>query len=692
MKKEVYIYHCSENASEVLLMNLEASFSGNVKYINESEIGAPDLLKHKTLAILTDQFLKNKKCLDPLLTAFLQLKENNFFSIIYYHKSINRSDKHYEVKSNGRIDLYYYRNFWERRYSQERKWIIDSGNLKIPQRLSYLAELKQIKEHLSEIIHHLSALPMINLEEMLNHPSELLDNWYRGKGTREDDIFNHLTSNEIITRVPGLDLPKDENNEFTDNNVDQDEKFFGSELLKKLVHFKKSQLGDAEIAEDFIEEELARKQRELAHESNNHSFSDQGYTSSIDFENDSNSKKLEAATPNSSEGFEEKSDLENTRIIIDDEWDEGEIHEGKSIKLDDELQALLTGKQKLSSFNEKEDQDDQVEMKGNDMRVEYFYGKACEAYEQNMLEKAQKHYEKAKELAPWIKTSENEAIFYQKKPKDISALKKSLKNDLNQTVDGSLSIMITGASAGIGRATAIKLASMGHDLILTGRRKKRLKKLKKAITKEFGIKIHILSFDIRNREQGQKKIKEYLSEGKKIDVLINNAGLASGLSSIEEGDYDDWDRMIDTNVKGLLNVSRCIIPHMVERKVGHIINMGSIAGKEVYPKGNVYNASKFAVGALTKAMRLDLVGKNIRVSEIAPGHVEETEFAIVRFHGDEAKAQIYDDFNPLTSKDIADIIAFALHQPPHVNIQEILVMGTQQASASTIDRSGRKFD
>lgn len=250
-------------------------------------------------------------------------------------------------------------------------------------------------------------------------------------------------------------------------------------------------------------------------------------------------------------------------------------------------------------------------------------------------------------------------------------------------------VLITGATSGIGKATAEVFAREGHDLILTARRSERLKALGDYLETMHQIKVTTLSFDVRDKDACKAALESLPNQWKDIDILINNAGLAKGFSTIDEGEYEHWETMIDTNIKGLLYMTRLISPGMVARKQGHIINIGSIAGKEVYPKGNVYCASKFAVDALTKAMRLDLHTHGIRVSQVSPGHVEETEFALVRFDGDEDKSKIYNDFNPLRSIDVAETIYFMASRPAHVNIQDILLMGTQQASATVIDRSGR---
>jgi len=246
-------------------------------------------------------------------------------------------------------------------------------------------------------------------------------------------------------------------------------------------------------------------------------------------------------------------------------------------------------------------------------------------------------------------------------------------------------IMITGATAGFGRATAVKFASNGYNVIVTGRRKDRLDELEKDLS-EFNIKVLKLNFDVRNREETVKAIETLPSGWKNIDILVNNAGLASGLSHIDDGDADDWDRMIDTNVKGLLYVTRAVSPLMVSRKKGHIFNISSIAGKEVYENGNVYCASKHAVDALSKAMRIDLLKHNIRVTNIAPG-MAETEFSIVRFKGDSEKADaVYKGVDPLTAGDIAEVIYFCATLPVHVCINDLVITPTQQANVTNVAR------
>ncbi len=243
--------------------------------------------------------------------------------------------------------------------------------------------------------------------------------------------------------------------------------------------------------------------------------------------------------------------------------------------------------------------------------------------------------------------------------------------------------LVTGATSGIGRATAIALAKEGYHIIATGRRAERLQELQAQLA---GTPVLPLQFDVRDKEAVQQAITSLPEEWQAIEVLVNNAGNAHGLSPIQSGSLDDWDAMLDINVKGLLYVSRAVMPLMVERQRGHIINIGSIAGKEVYANGNVYCASKYAVDAISQAMRIDLVQAGIKVSEINPGLVE-TEFSEVRFKGDKDRAAgVYKGLEPLRAEDIADLIAFVVTRPAHVNLAEILILPAAQASATVLHR------
>jgi 3-hydroxy acid dehydrogenase/malonic semialdehyde reductase len=245
--------------------------------------------------------------------------------------------------------------------------------------------------------------------------------------------------------------------------------------------------------------------------------------------------------------------------------------------------------------------------------------------------------------------------------------------------------LVTGATSGIGEATARLLAENNFQLIICGRREDRLATLAQELSKK--TKVTSLSFDVREKQSVEKAIRSLPDAWKKIDVLINNAGNAHGLDPIQKGNVDDWDAMIDINVKGLLYVSKEVIPGMTERKSGHIINLGSIAGKEAYPNGNVYCASKFAVDALTQGIRMDLNPFGIKVTSINPGLVE-TEFALVRFKGDADRASnVYKGIQPLKGTDIADIILYVLSAPAHVVLADITVFPTAQASAAVVNRN-----
>jgi len=245
---------------------------------------------------------------------------------------------------------------------------------------------------------------------------------------------------------------------------------------------------------------------------------------------------------------------------------------------------------------------------------------------------------------------------------------------------------VTGASAGFGKATAELFAAHGWDVVITGRRKTRLEVLERQLKEKFNIDVLTLAFDVRNPDEVKKAIDSLPEKWKQIDLLVNNAGLAAGLGPIHEGLLSDWEDMIDTNIKGLLYMTRSIAPMMVKNGKGHIINIGSIAGKEVYANGNVYCATKHAVDALTKATRIDLVSHGIKVTQIAPG-MAETEFSIVRFKGDDEKAKsVYKGLHPLTAQDIAETIWWVASRPAHVNINDIVIMPTAQANATTTIR------
>ncbi len=247
-------------------------------------------------------------------------------------------------------------------------------------------------------------------------------------------------------------------------------------------------------------------------------------------------------------------------------------------------------------------------------------------------------------------------------------------------------VFVTGASSGIGRACAEVFAQHGAKLLLAARRFQALERLATELREKYDSSIHTLTLDVRNREEVAKQIAALPDEWSQIDILINNAGLAAGLDKFQDASIDDWEQMIDTNIKGLLYVTYAVLPKMIEHKYGHIINIGSLAGHDVYPAGSVYCATKFGVNALTRGLKMDLVDKNIRVSTVNPGMVE-TEFSMVRFKGDKERAsKVYSGLTPLTAADVADTVFYCASRPKHVNILEVIIMPTAQSSAIHVNR------
>ena len=368
-------------------------------------------------------------------------------------------------------------------------------------------------------------------------------------------------------------------------------------------------------------------------------------------------------------------------------------------------------------------------LKANAFHPFAYYDMALVYHQEGEYEKAADAYQKAIRINPELKTPENDLAFQVPEPVEqqpspqqgaqvadfnyeaLDALKQSineLEEMLQRREEESLqlreqlqekqapsrskvdqTVLVTGATSGIGRATAERFAEAGYRVIMCGRRADRLEALKAEYVEQYEADVLTLSFDLRSMQETKEALAALNHPWNNIDLLINNAGKAKGLAPIHEGQVEHWEEMIDTNLKGLLYLTRLVSPGMVERQRGQIINVCSTAGKEVYPNGNVYCATKSAVDALTKAMRIDLHQHNVRVGMISPAHVDETEFALVRFDGDNERAQIYDDFKPLGSRDVAEAIYFMVTQPAHVNILDVVLQGTQQAHSMIIDRSGR---
>jgi len=326
--------------------------------------------------------------------------------------------------------------------------------------------------------------------------------------------------------------------------------------------------------------------------------------------------------------------------------------------------------------------------------------------------KAHKSYKKAVKTNGMFKTDKNDKLF--KKPKSkkkkkyknkkkadktkygaliqthqVALVSSSINAEVEQGITPQYTVLITGATAGIGEATARLFAKNGHHVVITGRREERLKSLQDNLQQDYNIRVKTLPFDVRDAKAVEKAVALLPDDWQNVDILINNAGLAKGYSPIHEGDLQDWETMIDTNIKGLLYMTRAVSPGMVVRGKGHIINISSSAGKEVYPNGNVYCSTKHAVEALTQGMRMDLVKHGIRVSSVSPGHVL-TEFADVRYEGNQERVdKAYENFDPLTPEDIADTIYYIATRPERVNIQDIFIFSKQQASNLVIDRSGK---
>ncbi|WP_282781884.1 SDR family NAD(P)-dependent oxidoreductase [Phaeodactylibacter xiamenensis] len=365
-----------------------------------------------------------------------------------------------------------------------------------------------------------------------------------------------------------------------------------------------------------------------------------------------------------------------------------------------------------------------------------YYDMALVYHQLGEYRKAADAYQKAIQINPELKTAENDEAFaiaaaqaegntHEKQTSTsasgtvnmsaIEALKDSIvqleqllreKEETVNELEGQLAarpatppppprpkvdqtVLITGATSGIGKATASLFAEKGYRVIITGRRRERLDLFRSQLTEQFEAEVMPLTFDVRSEQECEAALHQLSGQWAEIDILINNAGKAKGLAPVHEGELRHWEEMIDTNLKGLLYMTRLVAPGMVARGTGHIINVCSTAGKEAYPNGNVYNATKFGVDGLTKAMRMDLHKHGVRVGMVSPAHVEETEFALVRFDGDESRARIYEDFKPLASHDVAESIYFIVTQPAHVNILDVVLQGTQQASSTIIDRSGR---
>ena len=376
----------------------------------------------------------------------------------------------------------------------------------------------------------------------------------------------------------------------------------------------------------------------------------------------------------------------------------------KAIMVNDENAGLyyeyaLLQKEHFKSYNKASDSFREA-LLIDSMFEDAYLGLAQCQREMGMTDQAKANYLQACVLdAPRFQTAENDNYFGVLRilKEEVEASSNDLEFEEEEVVverspNADTVVMVTGASSGIGQAIAGQFIMSGYKVIITGRREERLNEFKQLMEEHLEeTHIHTLNFDVCDLDAVKNALESLPPEWANIDILINNAGLAKGFAAIHEGNVDHWDTMINTNVKGLLYMSRMVTPGMVARKKGHVINLGSVAGKQVYSGGGVYCATKAAVDSLTRSMRLDLHKHNIKVTSVSPGHVESTEFATVRYE-DKEKANIYEDFKPLSARDVAETVHYVATRPDHVNIQDILMFGTQQASARDIDRSGRQED
>jgi NADP-dependent 3-hydroxy acid dehydrogenase YdfG/Flp pilus assembly protein TadD len=383
----------------------------------------------------------------------------------------------------------------------------------------------------------------------------------------------------------------------------------------------------------------------------------------------------------------------------------------KAIMVNDENAGLyyeyaLLQKEHFKSYNKASDSFREA-LLIDSMFEDAYLGLAQCQREMGMVDQAKANYLQACVLdAPRFQTAENDNYFGVLRilEEEVEASSELLEFEEEEEIEVEVEVeverspnadtvvMVTGASSGIGQAIAGQFIMAGYKVIITGRRQERLTEFKELMENHLEeTQIHSLNFDVCDLDAVKNALNSLPEDWANIDVLINNAGLAKGLASVHEGDVDHWETMINTNIKGLLYMTRMVTPGMVERRKGHVINLGSVAGTQVYPGGGVYSATKAAVDSLTRSMRLDLHQHNIKVTCVSPGHVDSTEFAAVRFD-DKEKAKIYDDFKPLSARDVAETIYYVATRPDHVNIQDILMFGTQQASVRDIDRSGRGED
>jgi len=684
---KVAIGYSSDNKNQVTrLVEFLNSHSG----IQVNEFQSPDCLVSKKLLeydgnkvlVITDNFLKSEESMFGGLELISQSHDN---LLIFLADGIDENSNSIPTSLSKVTHIIKYINFWQDKYLElrrEKTWDETEND-------NHLQRIRSISTEVGEFIRLLRGIDLIDLESEIQGGFINMRNFmhlsFSDSSFQVQDGINESETNQTWGEgeTAGSEEVKDPwgEGETTSTVEEHHEQTSGTWGVGETENTGEEILGEEE-QEDWI------KRAEEQIKSGNFSEAE-SFLKRAEFNSSHDSNILFKLSMLYFQHF--KNDLELALQYID-----------RAIHLEEDNGDLFFHRAMIKDALQFDSNAIEVDLsKALELDSQHalaLYQMAVIKKKQDNLNDAKKYYLKAVELNNEFKSVQNDLAFGITKSKGevyeiIEDLKKQI-NHLQQIIDfkeipvQEKTILITGATSGIGRATALKFATAGfRKIIITGRRKNLLQDLKEEILKISNSEVLDLCFDVTKREEVEQALKNIPN----IDILINNAGKAKGLAPIYEGSFDHWEEMIQTNISGLLYVTKIISQQMVTRKSGHIVNVGSTAGKEVYPNGNVYCASKFAVDALTKAMRLDLYQHKIRVSQISPGHVENTEFAKVRFDGDEEKAKIYEGFNPLTSNDVADMILYIVNQPARINIQDIVVMGTQQAGALFIDRSGRKF-
>lgn len=657
------------------------------------------------IMLISHQFLRSVNCMHNMLKAF-QSKADYIIPVFIpstYQNEQGESETD-TPKVDKISDIIKYINFWQDRYisMRQQKNEIEGGDSSAYH--DYLKTLREISVEVGEFLRMLRSTTHYSADEFANNDYEVLFDlaqipsaWEQYKASRKgdqnisvaDEIIAGSTEpkeelEEAIISEPKIEETSDRNHTVIesvddvtdDKNYDMDDAINvdkPSAAIEEIIDIEIKEEDHTKMEEE-VEKTTTSDEEGVLDDDNSEIENEKDINSIIEQEEPTTYQAALAAIENG-ENAESKALLK--KVLMDNpEHDFAWYDLALLYHKEGENELAKEAYLKACANN------DEVKTKNNDLAFGISNTDEGEASEQEigLLESEKLTLEALKANIDKLTTLVNKRE------------KQDTEKQVVPRVGDKKICMITGTTSGIGNATAKKFAEAGFNLIITGRRKERLAELKKELQNTYNIEVKSLQFDVRNKEKVFKAIEDLPKKWKDIDILINNAGKAKGLDDIQNGQIEHWEEMIDTNLKGLLYVSKAVIPLMIEKQKGHIINIDSTAGKEVYPKGNVYCATKYGVDALTKGMRIDLHKENIRVSMISPAHVEETEFALVRFDGDADKAKIYEDFQPLKASDVAESILFIATQPAHVNILDIVLQGTQQPSSTIIDRSGRKFD